>query len=282
MPSPAPPLVTTEWLVGHLAAPDIRIVDGSWYLPQMGRDPRQEYEEQHIPGAAFLDLDEISDRESPFPHMLPSPDAFSSHVGRLGLSCENHVVIYDGAGLFSAARFWWMFKAMGHENVSVLDGGLPKWLTEGHRTEIGTQAAVEQDFAAQPNSTISRDINDMRRNLETGDEQVVDARSYGRFVGTDPEPRPELSSGHIPRSLSLPFGELLNENGTLKPPAELTEAFERAGVDLSRPVVTTCGSGVTAAIPYLALTVLEHPHISLYDGSWSEWAATDGMPIEKN
>ncbi len=282
MSSPAPPLVTTDWLAENLTSPDMRIVDGTWYLPQMKRDPRKEYEDQHIPGAVFLDLDQISDQGSPFPHMLPSPGHFAAYVEQLGVGNNHHVIVYDGAGLFSAARFWWMFKAMGHENISVLDGGLPKWLADGHRTETGTQRATACQFVAQANSTIRREINDIESNLKTGLEQLVDARSRGRFAGTDPEPRPELSSGHMPDSLSLPFGELLNDDGTLKPPAELTQAFELAGVDLGRPIVTSCGSGVTAAIPYLALTVLEHPNISLYDGSWSEWAATDGMPIEKS
>lgn len=282
MPFAAPPLVTTDWLADHLAAPDLRIIDGSWYLPQMKRNARQEYEKQHIPGAVFLDLDQISDRESPFPHMLPSAEAFARDFGDLGIANDQHVVIYDGAGLFSAARFWWMFKAMGHEKVSVLDGGLPKWLAEGHGTETGKENPPAQKFSAKPNTAIRHEINDIERNLETGLEQVIDARSRGRFAGTDPEPRPELSSGHIPGSLSLPFGELLDADGTLKPPSALRKMFEQAGVDLERPIVTSCGSGVTAAIPYLALTVLEHPHISLYDGSWSEWAATDGMPIEKS
>eukprot|EP00435_Cladocopium_sp_Y103_P076494 s1_g233.t1 len=248
----------------------------------LGRDTRREYEDRHIPGAVFLDLDEISDQQSPFPHMLPSPDEFSSHVGQLGLGNTHHVVIYDGDGLFSAARFWWMFRVMGHEKVSVLDGGLPKWLVEGRRTATGIERPTAQQFVARPNPAMRREIDDIERNLKSLREQVVDARSHGRFAGTDPEPRPELSSGHMPGSLSLPFGELLNEDGTLKPPADLRQTFERAGVDLKRPVVTTCGSGVTAAIPYLALTVLEHPNISLYDGSWSEWAATDGMPIQKS
>ncbi len=282
MPATAPPLVTTDWLADHLSAPEIRVVDGSWYLPQMNRNAAQEYEHQHIPGAVFLDLDAISDQKSPFPHMVPSPEAFSRDVGKLGIANLHHLVIYDGAGLFSAARIWWMFKVMGHEKVSVLDGGLPKWLAEGHRTATSIEKPTEQQFVARPNPTIRREIADIERNLKSRLEQVIDARSRGRFAGTDPEPRPELSSGHMPGSLSLPFGELLNEDGTLKPASDLRQIFEKAGIDLERPIVTTCGSGVTAAILYLALTVLEHPKISLYDGSWSEWAATDGMPIAKS
>lgn len=282
MSSAVPPLVTVDWLAEHLTAPDVKVLDGSWYLPQMGRDAEREFLEAHIPGAVFLDLDEISDSDSTFPHMLPTPEKFSSRLKQLGIGDRHHVIIYDGAGLFSAARFWWMFKTMGHDNVSVLDGGLPKWIAAAHRTDAGQSSNSVRHHTARPNNTIRRDIDDMKRNLETGREQVVDARSQGRFAGTEPEPRPELSSGHIPGSVSLPFGALLNEDGTLKVPAELTRIFESEGVDLSQPIVTTCGSGVTAAIPYLALTVLGHPKIALYDGSWSEWAATDGMPIEKD
>lgn len=277
-----PPLVTVDWLAEHLTAPDVKILDGSWYLPQMDRAAEQEYLESHVPGAVFLDLDEISDSDSPYPHMLPTPEKFSSRMKQLGIGDGHHVIVYDGAGLFSAARFWWMFKTMGHENVSVLDGGLPKWIAAGQKTDAGNTSSSARHHTARPNNTLRRDLSDMKRNLETRREQVVDARSQGRFAGTDPEPRPELSSGHMPGSFSLPFGTLLNEDGTLKAPPELTRIFESAGVDLKQPIVTTCGSGVTAAIPYLALTVLGHPKIALYDGSWTEWAATDGVPIEKD
>ena len=281
MSSAVSPLVTVDWLADHLTAPDVKVLDGSWYLPQMERDAEREFLEAHIPGAAFLDLDKISDSDNPFPHMLPTPEKFSSHMKQLGIGDGHHVIVYDGAGLFSAARFWWMFKTMGHDNVSVLDGGLPKWIAAGQRTDAGSSSNSARHHTARPNNTIRRNIEDMKRNLETRREQVVDARSQGRFAGTDPEPRPALSSGHIPGSLSLPFVELLNEDGTLKALPELTRIFESAGVNLAQPIVTICGSGVTAAIPYLALTVLGHNKIALYDGSWSEWAATDGAPIEK-
>jgi thiosulfate/3-mercaptopyruvate sulfurtransferase len=282
MSSSVPPLVTVDWLAEHLTAPDVKILDGSWYLPQMTRNAEREFLEAHVPGAVFLDLDEISDSDSPYPHMLPTPEKFSSCMKRLGIGDGHHVIVYDGAGLFSAARFWWMFKTMGHENVSVLDGGIPKWIAAGQKTDAGESTSSARHHTARPNNTIRRDISDMKHILETGHEQVVDARSQGRFAGTDPEPRPELSSGHMPGSFSIPFGILLNEDGTLKAPPELTRIFESAGVDLMQPIVTTCGSGVTAAIPYLALTVLGHRKIALYDGSWSEWAATDGVPIEKD
>lgn len=280
MPQSIPPLVTTDWLADHLPAPDMRIVDGSWYLPMMGRDAKQEYLDGHIPGAVFFDLDDVSDTASPFPHMLPAPEKFSSRVKRLGIGDGHHVIAYDGMGLFSAARIWWMFKAMGHENVSVLDGGLSKWKAEERSVARGHENPAPRHHAARPNKLIIRDIEDMKHNLETEREQVIDARSRGRFIGQDPEPRPELSSGHMPGSLSLPFNELLADDGTLRPEKDLRSAFESVGVDLSRPIVTTCGSGVTAAVPYLALTVLGHKDVALYDGSWSEWAASKGSTIE--
>ncbi len=276
------PLVTADWLSDRLTAPDLKVIDGSWYLPQMGRDAKQEFADRHIPGAMFLDLDEISNTESPYPHMLPSAEKFSSHMEQLGIGNNHHVVVYDGAGLFSAARFWWTFKTMGHDKVSVLDGGLPAWIAGRHRTDAGHTAPAPSQHTARLRSAILRHIDDMKRNLQTGREQVIDARSKGRFEGTDPEPRPELSSGHMPGSLSVPFGELLKDDGTLKAKPDLQRVFEEAGVDLTRPIVTTCGSGVTAAIPYLALTVLGHEEIALYDGSWSEWAATKGAPIEQD
>jgi len=281
MSQSVPALVTSEWLADHLSAPDIRVIDGSWYLPMMRRDAKQEYLDRHIPGAVFFDLDDVSDTESPFPHMLPAPEKFSSRIKALGIGDGHHVVAYDGMGVFSAARIWWMFKAMGHENVSVLDGGLPKWIAAKHPIATGNEDPGPRHHTSRPNNFIIRDFEDMKRNLETAREQVIDARSHGRFTGQAPEPRPELSSGHMPNSLSLPFNELLNEDGTLKPEQALRAAFESAGVDLSKPIVTTCGSGVTAAVPYLALTLLGHKNVALYDGSWSEWAATEGAPIEK-
>ena len=275
----APPLVSTEWLAEHQGAPDIRVVDGSWYLPAMQRHAEQEYLDGHIPGALFFDLDEISDTESPFPHMLPAPEKFSSRMKRLGIGDGHHIVAYDGMGVFSAARIWWMFKAMGHENVSVLDGGLVKWKAENRSLDTGIQSHGQRHYTAHKNNFIVRDLADMQRNLKNAREQVIDARSSGRFQGSEPEPRPELNSGHIPGSLSLPFDQLVNENGTLKDTLELRAAFDSCGADLARPIITTCGSGVTAAILYLALTTLGHNAVSLYDGSWSQWAATEGAEI---
>ena len=201
---------------------------------------------------------------------------------RMGIGDGHHVIAYDGTGLFSAPRIWWMFKAMGHENVSVLDGGFPKWKTEGRPTETAIPSHGQRHYTAKQNNFIIRDYAGMQANLTSNREQVVDARAKGRFDGTAPEPRPELQSGHIPGSLSLPFNQLTSDEGTLKDKAGLRAEFEKAGVDLTRPIVTTCGSGVTASVLFLALEVLGVQNVALYDGSWSEWAATEGAPIEKS
>ncbi len=277
--SPPPPLVSTDWLAEHHDTPDIRIVDGSWYLPAIKRYGEQEYLDGHIPGAIFFDLDETSDTESPFPHMLPAPEKFSSRMKRLGIADSQHIIAYDGMGLFSAPRIWWMLKAMGHENVSVLDGGLPKWKAENRPLASGSENHRQRHYTARKNSFIIRDLADMQHNLQTAQAQVIDARSSGRFHANEPEPRPGLPSGHIPGSLSLPFDRLIAEDGTLKDVLDLRAAFDTCGADLARPIITTCGSGVTAAILYLALTTLGHNALSLYDGSWSQWAATKDAPI---
>jgi thiosulfate/3-mercaptopyruvate sulfurtransferase len=280
MPQPASPLVSTGWLAAHLDAPDIRIVDASWYLPQMQRDAKAEYAAAHIPGAVFFDIDEICDLESPYPHMLPSPEKFSSRVRALGLGDGNRIVVYDGAGLFSAARVWWMFRVMGHEDVVVLDGGLKKWKAEGRPTDDRVPRHSARHFTARRNAGLIRDRDAMLRNIDTCAEQVLDARSAGRFKGTEPEPRPGLRGGHIPGSFNLPAGELVAADGTMKTPDELKALFAKAGIDISRPVVTTCGSGVTASILALGLAVLGNPQVPVYDGSWAEWGAIRELPAE--
>jgi thiosulfate/3-mercaptopyruvate sulfurtransferase len=274
-------LVDTDWLAAHLKAPDVRVVDGSMYLPNAGRDAKAEYAETHIPGAVFFDIDDIADSESPLPHMLPSPDKFSARVRKLGLGDGNRIVVYDGEGLFSAARVWWMFRAFGHDDVALLDGGLPKWVAEGRPTDSHPAMPRERHFSAHFNTMLVRDLEQMRRNVDSGREQVVDARSAPRFKGEAPEPREGLRSGHIPNSLSLPFTELLDpESKTVLPADKLRAAFEAAGVDLHRPVVTTCGSGVTAAVLSLGLHLLGHRQVALYDGSWTEWGGHTETLVE--
>ena len=278
---PDSPLISTAWLADHLSAPDLRIVDASWYLPQQQRDAKTEYEAGHIPGALFFDIDEIADLGSPYPHMLPPPEKFSSRVRALGIGDGHRVVVYDGAGLFSAPRVWWMFRVMGHADTVVLDGGLVKWRAEGRPIENRVRVpSSPRHFTTRVQNAMVRDREAVLQNIETKAEQVVDARSAGRFSGTEPEPRAGIASGHIPGSRNLPFTRLLNTDGTLKADAELASEFRQAGVDLERPVTTSCGSGVTAAVLALALCKLGKQDVALYDGSWSEWGSVPGLPVE--
>lgn len=274
-------LVSTEWLADHLTAPDIRIVDASWYLPQMGRDAKAEYSAEHIPQAVFFDIDEICDLDSDIPHQLPQPEKFASRVRKLGIGDGNRIIIYDGAGLFSAARVWWMFRAMGHEDVAVLDGGLPKWKSENRALSDMLPVTRERHYTARLNNLIVRDLGQMLRNTEAQREQVVDARMPGRFDGSEPEPREGMRSGHIPGAINIPFTALLSDDKTMKTREELQAIFKEAGVDDGTPVVTSCGSGITAAVIYLGLTIAGHRHVSLYDGSWSEWGSRDDTPIDQ-
>lgn len=273
------PLVSTAWLQDHLSAPDVRIVDGSWHLPTEHRDPAAEYKSQHIPGAVFFDIDEICDDQSQLPHMLPHPVKFSARMRKLGLGDGSRIVVYDTKGLFSAARVWWMLRVMGHEDVVVLDGGLPKWLTEGRPIEDLPPPPRERHFTVRFHSALIRTLDEVSRDLATGKEQVVDARPSARFEGLEPEPRPGVRSGHIPGSRNLPWETLLGPDGALLQADVLAERFSAAGVDAAKPIVTTCGSGVSAAILALALARLGRSRTPVYDGSWAEWGSRDDLPM---
>jgi len=272
------PLVSTEWLAERMSAPDIVIVDGSWYLPTQNRDPEAEYRAGHIPGAVRFDIDTVKDTTSPLPHMMPRPEAFGAAVGVLGIGDGMRIVVYDGAGLFAAARVWWMFRTFGARDVVILDGGLPKWVAEGRPLEDGVPRRAPRTFTARLDHGAVADLGDMRRMLDDGTTQVVDARPADRFRGEAPEPRPGLPAGHMPGSLNLPFATLI-QGGRLKSPADLAGAFANAGVDPGAPVVTSCGSGVSAAILTLALETIGHPAKALYDGSWAEWGAQSDAPV---
>ena len=270
-----PPLVDPTWLSQHLARDDVRVVDGSWYLPSAGRDPRAEYAAGHIPGAVFVDIDAVSDPRSPLPHMLSTPEAFEAVVGALGISNEDHVVVYDGAGLFSAARAWWTFRVFGHDRVSVLNGGLPAWTAAGHSVESTKVTPPPRSFRARKRPELVRTLEQMRSTTAS----VVDARGRGRFEGTAPEPRAGLRSGHIPGSVNVPYTDLVKA-GALRPPADLAAAFAAAGVDVHSNIEASCGSGMTAAIIALALFVLGNESVAVYDGSWTEWGGRPDTPVE--
>lgn len=280
MTTPLPAVVTTAWLAKHLGEPDLRVLDGTWHMPQLRRDARAEFVQAHIPGAAFFDIDRIADPTTSLPHMLPTAAAFAEAVGALGVGEGDRVIVYDVRGVVSAARVWWTFRAFGHDRVAVLDGGLRAWKAEGRPLEAGEPAPPRRQFHATPRPEVVRDLEAMRRNLRTRAEEVVDARSRGRFEGSEPEPRPGLRGGHIPGSRNLPYETLANPDGTLLPPDALRAAFVAAGVDLERPITTTCGSGVTASVLALALHLVGHRRVAVYDGSWTEWGGRTDTEIE--
>lgn len=271
-------LVSTDWLEAHLKDPDLRVLDASWYLPDMARDAKAEYAEAHIPGARFFDIDAISDHRSDLPHMAPTPEKFVSRLRAMGVGDGHQVVVYDGAGLFSAARVWWLFRLMGKADVAVLDGGMPKWRAEGRPVEDMAPVIRDRHLTVSRQNHLVKDVTQVAAAAKLGDWQILDARAPARFEGAEPEPRPGLRSGHIPGAKSLHYRRLLNADGTMKPPAELAEVFAEAGADPSKPAITSCGSGVTAAILSLALEVLGRRH-ALYDGSWAEWGMYNDLKI---
>ena len=272
-------LVGTDWLAAHLKDPDLRIFDASWYLPDMGRDPKADYAAGHIPGARFFDIDEISDARSELPHMAPPVEKFMSRMRAMGVGDGHQVVVYDGMGLFSAARVWWLFKLMGQHNVAVLDGGLPKWLADGHKTTTAAPTIRDRHMTVKTEMHRVRDVTEVARAAKLGDHTIIDARPADRFRGDAEEPREGMRSGHIPGSQNVFFRDLLNADGTMKAPNALRTVFNDAGVDLQKPVITTCGSGITAAILSLALERIGKTDHALYDGSWSEWGMYADLPI---
>ena len=268
-------IVSTDWLEQHLEAPDIRIIDSSWYFPQEKRNAEQEFLECHIPGASFFDIDKIKDNDSDLPHMLPPSAMFNSTVRKLGIGDGHKVVIYDGLGMRSAARLWWMFKVFGYSDVVVLDGGFPKWVKENRSTTADLTEKEIRHLTIYEDKSIVADRDDVLRATKLNHCSIIDARSEGRFMGTAPEPRSGLRSGSIENSINVPYETLLNEDFTFKSKREIIDIFSKKGVVFNNYIITTCGSGVTAAVLYLALDEIGCSKISLYDGSWAEWGKVD-------
>jgi len=274
-------LVSTEWLADHLDDPMVRICDATWYMPNVDRSARDEYAASHIPGAVYWDIDEIADPANPLPHMVPDATSFAHHMARLGIADGMRVVFYDSTGMGNAPRGWWTMRYFSHDNVAVLNGGMKKWLAEGRPTSADAPSENQGQFTARVRPERIREIEQIRVNIDSGADQVVDVRAAGRYAGTAPEPREGMRSGHIPNSLNLPFNQLIDsETATMLPADALAAQFETAGVDMARPVATSCGSGVTACVVALGLHLLGHENVAVYDGSWTEWGGRDDTPIE--
>ena len=273
-------LVSTDWLGQHLNDPDLRILDASWYLPAMNRDPRAEFGQRHIPNARFFDIDDMSDHRSDMPHMAAPTEKFMSRLRAMGIGDGHQVVVYDGAGIFSAARVWWNFRLMGKPDVAVLDGGLPKWIAEGRPVDDLPPVVRDRHMTVSRQPDLVKDVTQVAAASKLGDFEILDARAPARFRGEAPEPRAGLRSGHIPGSKNIPFTSLLRSDGTMKDEKSLRGIFDAAGVDMSKPVITSCGSGVTAAVISLALERIGKTDHSLYDGSWAEWGSYDGLRVE--
>lgn len=276
--TPEKPIVSAEWLTSHLSAPDVRVLDCTWFMPNAPQTGRNAYDAHHIPGSRFFDIDDVADTESPLPHMLPPPEKFSSRVRRLGLGDGHRVICYDQNGFLASARVWWMFRVMGHADVAVLDGGFEAWRAAGGAIEdLPPHIQSDRHFTVRPRRDLVRTLDQVQQALETGSAQVIDARSAARFRGEVEEPRPGLRRGHMPGAINLPYGDLIGAGGKFKSEAEIRAAFEKAGADLSKAIVNTCGTGVTAAVLALAQSLAGNDGAAVYDGSWCEWGI-EGAP----
>lgn len=272
-------LVTTDWLAEHLNDPNIRVVDGSSFLPNVPRNAQEEFAQKHIPGAVLIDIEEVSDHSSDLPHMLPTPDDFAAKVGALGIGSDNRVVVYDSQGVRTSPRVWWMFRVFGHDDVTVLDGGLPKWEAENRPVADGAESPTAQTFTARFRPELVRSFEQVASAVDSGVEQIVDARPAGRFAGTDAEPRPGIPSGHMPGASSMPVETVVDAaSGTVLPAASIKANFDAAGVTMGEPIITTCGSGVAACTTSLGLYLLGHEGSAVYDGSWSDWGSREDTP----
>jgi len=277
------PLVSVPWLAEHLGHEQLRVIDASWYLPTMGRNGRSEFDAAHIPGAIFGDLEQLADEQAPFPHTLPAPDVLAARLGALGVGDGHAVVVYDASGQnFSAPRLWWMLRTMGHSQVAVLDGGLPAWQRAGHAVTTDVHAYPPAAFTPNFDASRWRDLDAMRATVGGGTEQVVDARSAGRFTGAEAEPRAGVRGGHMPGAMNVHYARLVDANGMMKSPDELRATFSAAGVDIEAPIAASCGTGITACAVLLGLDVVGARKTALYDGSWTEWGSQPDTPVEKD